>query len=160
VFSKKLFFRQEYFYFFKCLLLQKFVNIFIRSGKKIKSEKLILLYFKSMKKQFIAFLNPILIFFKAVELVKLPLTFVSRRKGRNIYLVPVPLFYDNQYFKALRNHKIIFDKKLKSKKFVLNLLQEHMNLLSNKNKSFLLNNKNYYINLVFENRGFSHFRWY
>lgn len=102
VFSKNLFYRYNIFFLTKSFLLQKLINILMRGGAKIKSEKIIILYLKQLKKQKLVFLKTIYSFFTFINIVKPSLELVFRRVGKNIYSVPIPVRPHRQYLRSLR----------------------------------------------------------
>lgn len=157
VFSKKLFFKAQFFFLVKSFLLQKFINILTRGGKKIKSEKLVLSYLHSLKYFFLA-CNPILSFFKIIEEVKPSLELVSKRLGKRVYQIPVPIRPHRQYSRCLRWLKMLLIKSKCSKNVFELLLQEHIFILRDKSKSLLLKKKQQIFTISFDNRMFTHFR--
>jgi ribosomal protein S7 len=159
-FNKKIFFHFQSFFFFKSVLLQKFTNIFIRCGKKNKAEILILNYLKFIKNTQVGFVNPVLSFFYVLETVKSNIDFVSKRVGKKVHFVPVPVRFRKQYIKSLRLFKSSFALNKYSKNFLWYLTEEHNNILRFKSKSILLKKKEQLHALALENRMFTHYRWY
>lgn len=160
-FSKKLFFFKQSFYFFKVLALEKFINIFLKGGKKSKFEKIILFYLKILKRVFFFFRNPVILFFKIMELTKFNVSLVSVRVGKKTHQLPTPTHYYTSYIKALHVMKRMLNLKKKSQTFISTLVAEHESILKgNFSKSGLIKKKISFNTTAFENRVYCHFRWY
>jgi hypothetical protein len=65
-----------------------------------------------------------------------------------------------QYTKALRWFKTIVSHKVYRKPFIFYIIEEHENILYNKNKSLLIKKKENFYSFAMENRAFTHYRWY
>lgn len=139
------------------LWVNKFTNILTYSGKKKKSEKIIFNYFFLLKKQFL--INPILIFFYILELLKPSFDFNRIKIGKKMHEIPVPIDLFRQYSLALRRFKLFFQKAKNNKKFELKLINETNFLFLKKNQSELLKFKYNNFQKAKANRAFVHYRW-
>ncbi len=72
----------------------------MRHGKKGLSEKILIEMMKLINQKVSG--NPLLVFHQALNQIKPVLTVLSRRVGRRIYQVPVPLQTIKQYKMALK----------------------------------------------------------
>ena len=137
--------------------INKFINILIFSGKKIKSQKLIFKLFFLLKQSF--FFNPIFSFFNALEILRPTLELSFKKVGKKMYQIPTPLNFFRQYLIIFRWFKKCFQKSKNSKKFFLKLLVEFTAVLTKKGKSELWKNKINLYNTAILNRSYSHYRW-
>lgn len=159
-FSNSFFFRFQTFFFIKSFLLQKLINILTRGGKKIKSEKLVIFYLKEIKKLNLSFSQVNISFFNIIDQAKPLVELVSKRIGKKIYQIPVPVRLHRQYLRCIRWIKHLTTKKKLSNSFSKLLFNEHNFIINDKNKSLLLKKKQLVYLTAVENRMFTHFRWY
>jgi ribosomal protein S7 len=100
--TKIIFFRSRVSFFSRSLLLQKFINILTKGGKKRKVENIVINYLSFIKSIQPIFINPVFLFFNILETIKPNLGVVVKRIGKNLYRIPIPMRLFMQYTKALR----------------------------------------------------------
>lgn len=137
-------------------LYLKFTNRLLSSGRKHKLERILYLTFKkisySLKVPFIFLIVPL---FKQSFL---PLDFVKKRKGRRVYLIPVPVKYSRLYTIVFGHIANNFKKKKTTiGKVSVFIRFFHQSLFNTKLNSFAAKRKAL-IKQVIDNRAFKHFR--
>lgn len=90
----------------------------------------------------------------------MPLAVVAKRMGKRLFYIPILVYYKTQYFRALRFLKHLLRRKRYTKKFLLIFLDEQLTVTRQKLKSLVFKKKNYYYELAFENRMYTHYRWH
>jgi ribosomal protein S7 len=137
-------------------LYLKFFSRLLSCGRKHKLERILYRVFtnisSSLKIPFIFLINPI---FKQSFL---PLDFVKRKKGRRVYLVPVPVKYSRLYAVVLGHIAVsLHKKKTVSSKVSVFTSFFHASFFGKTN--FFISKRKALIQQVIDNRAFKHFRW-
>lgn len=137
-------------------LYLKFVNRILLKGKKHKLETILYKTFSKISKSFK--ILPIFLLLPLFKESLLPLDFVKKKKGRRVYLVPVPVRYSRLYAlvlshisKNLKREKVIGSKNDFLYSFFHQVLSSKTNSFRDKRRSL--------IKQVIDNRAFKHFRW-
>ena len=137
--------------------LNKFINILIIRGKKIKAQKIIFNLFFLLKQTF--FFNPIFIFFNALDILRPTLELSSIKIGKRKYSIPIPVIFFRQYLIVLRWFKKNFQKAKSTKSFSAKLFTEINFLILKKNQSELWKIKSSLYQKALANRAYAHYRW-
>lgn len=137
------------------LYVKKFVNNFLKAGKKIKVENF---FFDSLCLLKVRFkLDALYICLFILEEIRPVLELKSLRLGSVIYKIPVPLIKEKQLFKAIK----LFSKSLHLEKvyhkFTVKFLEEVCLILRRQSQNLKHNQQLYKI--ASNNRAFAHFRW-
>lgn len=137
--------------------LNKFVNILMLKGKKLKAQKIIFNLFFLLKQSF--FFNPIFIFFNALDILKPTLELSFIKVGKRTYSIPIPIIFFRQYLIVLRWFKKVFQKSKSTKSFSNKLFSEINSLILKKNQSELWKTKSSIYQKALKNRAYAHYRW-
>lgn len=136
-------------------LYLKFINRLLSRGRKHKLELILQKVFSRitcfLKIPFIFLLLPM---FKQSFL---PLDFVKKKKGRRIYLVPVPVKYSKLYTIVFGHIASNFKKKKTTTRKVAVFIAFFQQVLVGKTNSFITKRK-MLLKQVVDNRAFKHFR--
>ena len=136
-------------------LYLKFVNRLLSAGRKHKLELILYKTFskfsRSLKVPFIFLIVPLL------KQSFLPLDFVKKKKGRRVYLIPVPVKYSRLYTVVFGHIASNFKKKKTTVGKVSVFVKFFHQSLVGKTNSFVTKRK-LLIKQVIDNRAFKHFR--
>ena len=128
---------------YKHYLINKFINIIVKRGKKFKALLIFLnlmTFFKKNNKQ-----KPLKLLIKIITNVKPTLTYTKLRRGSKIIYLPKLLSNENQIKQGI-NWIINFSKKNKKNKiFGDNLIKEILLILDNKGEVLKEKQKIYYL---------------
>lgn len=147
----------------------KFINILIKNGKKTIAEKIFYNFLKSLKlllkKNFklnsfkFTYNNLIFIFVALLKNIKIPFNVKNIRIGGRVYLVPFLVKLKQQQTVAIKFLLNNFISKNKNKnKFLFKDIKDIFNIFLL--QSSLNKNLNDYYKLAYDNRAFSHYRWF
>lgn len=137
--------------------LNKFINILMFKGKKLKIQKIIFNLFFLLKQSF--FFDPIFIFFNVLDILRPALELNNIKIGKKNYSIPVPILFFRQYLIVLRWFKLYFQKSKNITKLKNKLFNEINFLILQKNQSELWKIKSLLYQKALTNRVYSHFRW-
>lgn len=152
---KKLFLNWPQDIFYESRWLNKLINKTMRHGKKGLSEKILMEMMQLINQKVSR--NPLLVFHQALNQIKPVLTVLSRRVGRRIYQVPVPLQTVKQYKTALKWLTLIA-RNNRQNPVAETLAQELIDTVFFK-RSEALKRKNELYETVVKNRAYTHYRW-
>lgn len=137
-------------------LYLKFVNRLLSCGRKHKLELILYKVFMNISYSLkIPFIFLILPLFKQSFL---PIDFVKKKKGRRVYLIPVPVKYSKLYTLVFGHIAASLKKKKTSTRKVSTLTSFFHQILFGKINVFVSKRK-LLIKQVIDNRAFKHFRW-
>jgi small subunit ribosomal protein S7 len=139
---------------FNDLLVGKFINIIMISGKKSISERILYNAFKIIKTNMEK--NPISVFKKAIENIKPLVEVKSRRVGGASYQVPIEIRQERQFalaFRWLRDYSRNRTEKTMEKK----LASEIIDAFNNRGKS--VKKKEDTHKMAEANKAFAYYRW-
>lgn len=131
------------------------MNKLMRQGKKGLAEKIVVQMMTLINQRSQG--NAILIFHEALDRIKPVLTVVSRRVGRRIYEIPVPIETMKQYKLALK-WLVQIARKNSQLPVAETLANEILNTVFFK-RSEALKRKNELYDLILRNRAYTHYRW-
>lgn len=149
-------------FFFLSFTYQKFINKVFLRGLKLKFEKIMydLVYFMNViniiKKPFFFY------FFQLMERLSVNFVLLSKRRGRQRYLIPQPIKFTSRYkqgFKIIRESMLLaldqWSVRLKFKKYFFFIFLTYVV----KKKNILIKKIFEFKNKLRKNRVFSHWRW-
>nr|YP_009237690.1 ribosomal protein S7 [Trachydiscus minutus]AML60699.1 ribosomal protein S7 [Trachydiscus minutus] len=135
-------------------LMRKFVNHIMIDGKKRKAERVFekSLFFVKLKER----QNPVVIFFKALNLSKPFVEVRSVRRGGATYQIPVPL----KEKRAISLSMKWILQAAKKKKGILSLNLANILVEASKNQGDSVKKKESIHLTALKNRSLTHFRWF
>lgn len=143
---------------YKSMVLAKFINQVMRSGKKSVAEKIVYGALSSMKDK-LKFANPeesVAALEKAMENIRPLVEVKSRRVGGATYQVPVEVRQERSQTLAMR-WLIDAAKARREKSMALRLAGEAMDAIENRGTAF--KKKEDVHRMAEANKAFAHFRW-
>ena len=136
-------------------LMSRLINMVMIDGKKSTSEKIVYSAMKEIAKKF-PDVEPLEVFFQALENIKPQVQVKSRRVGGATYQVPVEVAPERQMALAMR-WLISYSRGRKGKPMHLSLASELMDAYNNTGSA--VKKKDDTHRMAAANKAFAHYRW-
>jgi small subunit ribosomal protein S7 len=136
-------------------LLSRLINMVMESGKKATAERIVYTAMAEIAKKF-KDVDPLEVFFQALENIKPQVQVKSRRVGGATYQVPVEVAVDRQVTLAMR-WLISYSRNRKGKPMHINLSNELADAYNNTGSA--VKKKDDTHRMAAANKAFAHYRW-
>ena len=140
---------------FNSEMIARFINIIMLSGKKATAQSIVYKAMDQIDKKF-ADLEPLEVFFQAIDNIKPQVQVKSRRVGGATYQVPVEVIPERQVALAMR-WLIQYSRNRKGKPMHISLANEIIDAYNNTGSA--VKKKDDTHRMAAANKAFAHYRW-
>jgi len=135
--------------------VSKLIGCLIKKGHKEKAELWVLESFNILKAQ--KKFKPFLIFSEALEIIRPNVGLVSKRVGKKIHQIPIPLWPLKPYKIAMRWILESIDKR--TERNIVDRISNELLAIVFEKRSLTLKKRNEFFSIITYNRTYLHFRW-